>query len=287
MKNTIKKTFETLLISATLVACGSNNDCLGKEVIKLDSQLDTLAALKTGTIDVSIIDSVMAGYYTSKGDFKDELVIVPNLILTTEQYGIAGRKADAAFMDKINEGLIGTVANGDFGKIATYFGVTDSVAITKDTKLEAKGTDKSWENVINSGKIIVGYTVFAPIAYTDSNDKYGEDNFTGFDTELARAVVNYLNTTYELKLTLEFQEIDWDTKETLLSSGSIDLIWNGLTITDDRKNEMSISIPYLNNSQVAVVKKADVDKYKTKDDFKSAIIGVEGGSAGEDVALCK
>ena len=47
---------------------------------------------------------------------------------------------------------------------------------------------------------------------------------------------------------------------------------------------MEISIPYLNNKQVAVVNKKDVEKYKTKEDLKKATIGFESGSAGEDSA---
>ena len=77
-------------------------------------------------------------------------------------------------------------------------------------------------------------------------------------------------------------------KEALLANGSIDLVWNGMTITDERLAEMEISVPYLANKQVAVVKKADAAKYgATKDEFfkytADAVIIAEKGSAGEEL----
>ena len=91
------------------------------------------------------------------------------------------------------------------------------------------------------------------------------------------------NEKYSVNLTPEFQIIDWDSKEALLTNGTIDLIWNGLTIDDERLANMCISVPYLNNDQVAVVRTEDKDKYVTPDDLKDAVIGVEKGSAGESV----
>ena len=69
----------------------------------------------------------------------------------------------------------------------------------------------------------------------------------------------------------------------LLSNGTIDLIWNGLTIDEQRLANMCISLPYLNNDQVVVIMKADEDKYVTPEDLADAVIGVEKGSAGESV----
>ena len=283
----MNKKLNGLLLTMLLVTGCNDNNGIGKEIVKLDTQLDCLTQLKTGSIDVAIIDSVMAGYYTSSGDFANELAVVKDLTLATEQYGIATRKNDKAFMQKINEGLIGTFNNGKLNEIATFFGVTDSLAITTSTTYSTTATDNSWNSIVNSGNIVVGYTVFAPIAYEDNAKNFSGDKFTGFDIELAREVVRFLNTTYSTSITLQFQEINWDAKEALLANGTIDLIWNGLTITEERQNNMAISVPYLNNKQVAVVKKSNKDVYTTKESLKSAVIGVEGGSAGEDVALGK
>lgn len=100
----------------------------------------------------------------------------------------------------------------------------------------------------------------------------------GFDVDLAKAVAE------ELGVKVEFQLISWDAKETELESKSIDLIWNGLTITAEREANMAISTPYLNNKQVAVVKKSNLSKYATAESMKNATVTFELGSAGEDVA---
>ena len=128
-------------------------------------------------------------------------------------------------------------------------------------------------------KVVIGFTYFAPIAFEDENKK-----LTGFDVELARAVFKEIDKTNNTTTTVEFQEIEWDAKETLLKNGTIDLVWNGLTITDERKQNMEISIPYLDNEQVAVIKKTDSTKYTDLASLANAVCQVESGSAGEEVA---
>ena len=163
-------------------------------------------------------------------------------------------------------------------EIATSYGLQSEVLVTSTTEnTYANATDSSWDEVVSTGKLVIGYTIFAPINYKEN------DELTGFDTELAKAVVEYLNTTYSLSLEVEFQIIQWKAKETFLKNGTIDLVWNGMTITADREAEMCVSIPYLKNKQVAVVATEDVENYKTKEDFSKAVIAVESGSAGEEV----
>ena len=257
------------------------NLAVGKEVVKFTSQLDTLTQLKNGSVDAAIIDSVMAGYYTSKGDYSNDLQVVNELVFAEEEYGIAGRIEDKAFVSEINDALI-ALRTTKYMETAQNFGLETEMAIKEDTVNPiTSATDNSWERIKKSGKIIIGYTVFAPIAFTQ------EGNLTGFDIELARSVVEYLNDTYTLTLKIEFQEIDWNSKEVLLQNGTVDLLWNGFTITEERAEKMSMTIPYLYNKQVAVVRKSDKDKYTTKESFSQAIIGVESGSAGEDVVYGK
>ena len=95
-------------------------------------------------------------------------------------------------------------------------------------------------------------------------------------------------TSWKRRKTVEFTEIEWNQKEALLENGSIDLVWNGMTITDERVANMAMSIPYLANKQVAITKKSEAASYgKTKDELianaKNAIIIVEKGSAGEEI----
>lgn len=262
-----------------MVGCNSEELNFGKELLKIDSQLDVLTQLDKGTVDVGVIDSVMAGYYTNTGDFKDKLVIVEDLVLAIEEYGVAGRKADVELISKVNEAII-ALAETDYLEIAEEFGLTGSIAVNSDTENPlTPNADGSWEKIANDKKVVIGYTVFAPISWEVDN------KLTGFDVELAKKVFEYLNQKYNTEIIIEFKIIDWNSKETLLSNGTIDLIWNGMTINEERAAAMCISIPYLKNKQVAVVKAVDKDVYKTLESMADAIIGVEGGSAGEDVVV--
>jgi ABC-type amino acid transport substrate-binding protein len=273
----------TVCAVSCMAACGDNGEqastlALGKEMIVQNSQLDALTQLKNGAVDAVVIDSVMAGYYSTSGEFAGQVSIVENLVLAEEEYGIAAKKGSQAFMSEINKALIALAADGTVTSVAETFGLQNDVAVKADTvNPYANATDDSWKEIKQSGTIVIGYTVFAPIAYEDNG------LFTGFDIELATEVVEWLNDTYELTLEVEFEEIDWNSKEALLENGTIDLVWNGMTITDEREAEMCISVPYLYNKQVAVVLTEEKSQYTNKESFKDAIIGVESGSAGESV----
>lgn len=82
---------------------------------------------------------------------------------------------------------------------------------------------------------------FAPMGFRDEKNE-----IVGFDIDYAKAAAEQMGAT------VEFQPIDWKTKESELSSGRIDLIWNGYTITDERKEKVLFTKPYLKNAQVVV-----------------------------------
>ena len=284
MKKIMAKVVGSVLALATVcsfAACGGSDEKLeiGKEFVAATSQLDALTKLDIGAADVAVIDSVMAGYYTSTGVYADKMAMVDNLVLAEESYGIAAKKGNNALMSKINEALI-ALRTTDYATIAMKYGLTASTALTETTvDTYAGATDDSWTNLVSSGKIVIGYTVFAPIAYEEGGD------LVGFDIELAEKTVAYLNTTYEVNLEIEFLLIDWNTKEAKLADGTLDLVWNGMTITDQRSAEMCISVPYLYNKQVAVVLKSDLGKYTTVESMEDAIMTAEAGSAGETVIV--
>jgi polar amino acid transport system substrate-binding protein len=120
----------------------------------------------------------------------------------------------------------------------------------------------------DKGNMIIGYTVYEPMNYTDEN---GE--FTGFDTELARAVCE------KLGVEPQFQEIVWETKEVELSAGTIDCIWNGLTIDEDRKANMAVTDPYVVNAQVVVM--LEDNDYTDTSSLADKTVCAEQGSAGQ------
>ena len=123
----------------------------------------------------------------------------------------------------------------------------------------------------DDGIIQIGFTYYAPINYKDE-----EGNFVGHDTELAKRVFEELGYEYE------FVEIDWDAKIIELNSRRIDVIWNGMTITDELKAAINISDPYMVNQQVIVVKSENANKYNTAADLLNASsIVYESGSAAK------
>ncbi|HOM03540.1 MAG TPA: amino acid ABC transporter substrate-binding protein [Acetivibrio sp.] len=132
-----------------------------------------------------------------------------------------------------------------------------------------KTQDESDLNYVKGkGKLIIGYTNYEPMNYTDENGV-----FTGFDTELA------MLTCEKLGLEPEFVEINWDTKEVELNAKSIDCIWNGLTIDDERKAKMEITKPYVKNAQVVLVKEGT--EYLGTESLIGKTVVAEQGSAGE------
>ena len=272
MKKIMKSLSVLLFVVAVafLVGCGSQKLNFGKELVKVGGMVDILVELDSKTSDVGVMDSIMAGYYINE-EYKGKLMIIPDLELANEEYGIATRKEGAYTAKVISNAIIELYKEGKVLEIAKKYGLEQSLAIDANTKIDLSDeTGKAdYDEIVKSGKLVVGYTVFAPIAY----EKDGE--LIGFDIDLAKAVGQ------KLGLEVVFQIINWDTKVFELKSKAIDVIWNGMTITDKIKAETSVTIPYLKNKQVAVIRVEDQAKYKTTADMSAAIICVESGSAGQ------
>jgi polar amino acid transport system substrate-binding protein len=128
------------------------------------------------------------------------------------------------------------------------------------------------EYVKEKGTLIVGITEFAPMDYKENKD---DEEWIGFDADMAKAFAESLGVE------AEFVVIDWDNKALELQTKGIDVVWNGMTLTDEVKNSMSTSNPYCKNAQVVVVPKDKADKYQTKDSIKDLAFSAEAGSAGE------
>ncbi len=293
----MKKILSVALAALMLIGCVAafsacapeeNNLNFGKELLTVTSQLDALNGLKKGDADIAVIDSVMAGYYMNDTEEFKDYQILTDVVFKEEEYGIAAKKGNAALIGKINEAII-ALADTDYKAVAQTYGLTSELLVTAATQNPAAdANDDSWTKIANAenAKLIVGYTEFAPIAYHDGDG--ADAKFVGFDIDLARAVVDYLNETYDCEIAVEFELIDWNQKEALLENGSIDLVWNGMTISEERLAAMEISVPYLANKQVAIVKKSEAEGFgKTMDSFteyaKNCVVIVEKGSAGEEI----
>ena len=142
-------------------------DTFVSNAIGAAAQIDILTELKSGTADIGVMDQVMAGYYIeqSGSSYSSDLMIAPvNVTEEDEYYGIACRKGEVALMDKINTALVALQASGKINEIATNYGVKNAILPIQYTSPEGI-TDGSWDYITGKGKIVIGYTLFAPIAF--------------------------------------------------------------------------------------------------------------------------
>lgn len=122
---------------------------------------------------------------------------------------------------------------------------------------------------------------FAPMGFRDETNK-----IVGFDIDYARAAAD------QMGVEVEFQPIDWKTKEVELASSRIDLIWNGYTITDERKEKVLFTEPYLENAQVVMTLKdselASIEDLAGKDvgiqALSSAVDAINAHSVKDEIA---
>ena len=135
----------------------------------------------------------------------------------------------------------------------------------------AAAEESDWDYISGKGEVIVGMTLFAPMNY------YEGDKLIGFDTELTTAVFE------KLGLKVDFREINWDSKEIELNSKNIDCIWNGMCITPERKENMSMSNAYLYNTQAIVAKTDRINDLLANLD--GVYVVAEQGSTGEGKLL--
>ena len=140
-----------------------------------------------------------------------------------------------------------------------------------ETKEKATSeSNNKWAEVEKKGELVVGIDdTFVPMGFRDENDK-----IVGFDIDLAEVV------TKELGIKAKFQPIDWSLKETELDNGTIDVIWNGYTVTDARKEKVDFTENYLLNEQVLVsLKESNINSFS---DMKDKVLGAQEGSSGAE-----
>ena len=142
---------------------------LGATLIGVTAQINVLTELNAGSADIGVMDSVMAGYYINEtgSNYADSLMIAEvNIAKDDEYYGIAARKGETALMDKINTSLAKLWANDTIKTIGEKYGLKDVLLPIEYTSQWDSISDKSsWDYIVARGKIIIGYTLFAPIAY--------------------------------------------------------------------------------------------------------------------------
>jgi polar amino acid transport system substrate-binding protein len=140
---------------------------------------------------------------------------------------------------------------------------------TNQNSAAASSKENSLNGIKDKGKFIVGLDdTFAPMGFRDEK---GE--IVGFDIDMAKEVAKRLGVS------VEFKPVEWDGILLSLKSKDIDVIWNGLTITDERKQQIDFSKPYLENRQIIIVKSGS--NIKSKSDLSGKIVGLQLGSSSE------
>jgi polar amino acid transport system substrate-binding protein len=125
--------------------------------------------------------------------------------------------------------------------VAEQYGVQDALVEQGSASYEASSEDSDVDYIQGKGTLIVGITDFEPMDYKDDSGEW-----IGFDADMARVVGE------KLGVEVQFVEIDWDMKITELDSKNIDVVWNGMTLTDEVTSSMECTNAYCNNAQVVV-----------------------------------
>ena len=144
---------------------------------------------------------------------------------------------------------------------------TDDTASTAETDTTETESDLAY--VQDKGTLVVGITEFEPMDYQNADGEW-----IGFDADMAKAFAESLGVE------AEFQVIDWDNKVMELDGKTIDVVWNGMTLTEEVTSAMDCTNAYCNNAQVVIVPSDVADQYQDVDSVKGLSFAVESGSAG-------
>lgn len=213
----------------------------GFKTVAVGSQADALMEVSSGTSDAAIIDLLMAGAMVGEGTSYPDLKVTDQK-LNSELYGVGCRKGSdlAAY---INSVMGEAYADGTMQELANTYGVQEALLEQSASEFTASETDSDVKYIQDKGTLIVGITEFAPMDY-----KSADDEWIGFDADMAKLVAE------KLGVEVQFVVIDWDMKVNELDSKNIDVVWNGMTLTDGVKAAMECTNAYCENAQVVITK---------------------------------
>lgn len=189
--------------------------------------------------------------------------------LSDEQYAIGFRKEDQTLRDEVQRLLCEMKKDGKLAEITKKWFGTDTSTVP-DSFTPSDASDDSLQKIKDKKEFVLGLDdSFPPMGYQDT-----KGNIIGYDIDLATEVCSRMGVT------LKLQPIDWDSKELELSQGSIDCIWNGMSINDERQEKMNLSEPYMKNRQVVVTLKRN--KIEKIEDLKDKMVSLQKGSTAVD-----
>ena len=230
--------------------------------------------LESGAVNAICMDIGVANYeIESRGD---KFMMLEDR-LSSEEYGIGFKKGNTELRDKVQATLLDMLADGTLEEIAKKWGLEESICLTADDEVQE-------ETTADDNTFVVGFDAeFPPYGYKNDDGEY-----VGFDLDLAQEVCDRNGWI------LKKQPIEWNSKDMELNSGSISCIWNGFTM-NGREDAYTWTTPYVDNSQVVVVRK---DSGITQlNDLSGKVVAVQADSSalaalnGEDAseenkALC-
>lgn len=130
--------------------------------------------------------------------------------------------------------------------------------------------DGSWNKVKSAGQLVLGFDkAFPPMGYIDTET----GKTVGFDIDMATEACKRLG------IKVKFQPIDWENKLAEINNGNVDCLWNGFSKTAEREKQFDLSIPYMKNNQIILVKTGS--SYKELDSLAGKTIGVQSDSSAE------
>jgi polar amino acid transport system substrate-binding protein len=155
-------------------------------------------------------------------------------------------------------------------KLATVALVAAAALLAACTKQEPATPINAAPAPAAVAKIVVGLDDnFPPMGFRNEKNE-----LVGFDIDMAREAAKRLGVE------VEFKPIDWSAKEAELSGKRVDALWNGLTITEQRKQNILFTAPYMENHQIIVVSAGS--PIKTKADLAGKVVGAQEGSSAVD-----
>ena len=213
----------------------------GWKINSVGSQADALMEVDAGTSDAAIIDLLMAGAMVGEGTSYPDLKVTDQK-LTSELYG-AGCRKGSDLASYINSVMSAAYADGTMVELAKTYGVQEALLEQPAAEFVASESDSDVAYIQEKGKLVVGITEFEPMDYKDANGEW-----IGFDADMAKLVAE------KLGVEVEFQVIEWDMKVNELDSKNIDVVWNGMTLTEGVQAAMECTNAYCENAQVVITK---------------------------------
>ncbi len=210
--------------------------------------------LESGAVDVICMDIGVANYEIAARSGKFTML---DEHISSEEYGVGFLKGNTELRDEVQETLFEMAADGTFDRIAKEWELSDCVCLTAPADAQQEDGRETFT---------VGFDAeFPPYGYQNETGEY-----VGFDLSLAEEVCSRRGWT------LVKQPIDWNSKDMELKTGAIDCIWNGFTI-NGRENDYTWSVPYVDNSQVVVVKKGS--DITALNDLAGKVVAVQADSS--------